>query len=130
MRSTNAPGTVRGWLVAALVVYAGAGVVLTQLPDNPFSFGGREWPLDVPVNLVMFAPPAAVALLVWRRLHPLVPVALAAAASAAIETLQALSPRDASLRDLVLNVAGAVAGAAVGVIARRRRRPIDGAARP
>ena len=107
--------------MVALVLYAGAGVVLTQLPDNPFSFGGREWPLDVPVNLVMFAPPAAVALLVWRRLHPAVPVAIAFLASATIETLQALSPRDASLRDLVLNVAGAAAGAAVGWFVRVRR---------
>ena len=121
MWSSSAPGTRRGWLVAALVVYAGAGAVLTLVPDNPFYFGGRDWPLDVPVNLVMFLPPAAVVLVVWSRLHPLVPVALAAAASATIETLQALSPRDASLRDLVLNVTGALAGAAVGVIARRRR---------
>lgn len=107
--------------MAALVVYAVAGAVLTLVPDNPFSFGGREWPLDIPVNLVMFAPPAAMALLLWRRLHPAVPVALAALASAGIETLQALSPRDASLRDLVLNVAGAAAGAALGWFVRVRR---------
>ena len=107
--------------MAALAVYAVAGAVFTLVPDNPFSFGGREWPLDVPVNLVMFLPPAAVALVVWPRLHPAVPVALAALASAGIETLQALSPRDASLRDLVLNVAGAAAGAAVGWYIRVRR---------
>jgi hypothetical protein len=121
MRSTNAPGRGRGWLVAALVVYAALGVVLTQVPDNPFSFGGREWPLDVPVNLVMFAPPAAIAVVLWRRLHPLVAVAGAAVASASIETLQALSPRDASFQDLVLNVTGAGAGAAVGWFLRVRR---------
>lgn len=119
--TVRARRTSRGWLVAGLVGYLALGAVLTLVPDNPLSFGGREWPLDVPVNLVMFAPPATVALLVWRRLHPAVPVAAAAVASATIETLQSLSPREASLRDLVLNVAGAAAGAALGWYLRVRR---------
>lgn len=112
----------RRGLLAALAVYAGVGLVLTLVPANPLNVGeAGRWRLDVPVNLVMFAPPAALAVLLWRRLHPAVPVAVAALASATIETLQALSPRDASLRDLVLNVAGAAAGAALGWFVRVRR---------
>ena len=105
------------WL--GLIAYAVLGVVLTLVPINPLDVG-EGWHLDVPVNLVMFAPPAALALLVAPRLHPLVPVLVAAAASATIETLQALSPRDASLRDLVLNTVGAAIGAGIGWFLRQR----------
>lgn len=105
-----------GWI--ALAVYVALGLALTLVPRNPLNLRGRELPLDVPVNLVMLAPPVAAVLLLRRRLHPLIPVAVASAVSAAIEVVQALTPREASLRDWVLNTAGAAAGAAVAVVLR------------
>lgn len=112
----------RRLLAVALVLYLMAGLVLTLVPANPLNFGTGQWALDVPVNLVMFAPPVAAVLLLRRRLRPAVPVAVAAFASASIEAAQALSPREASLRDWVLNTTGAALGALAVAVARRGGR--------
>ena len=114
----------RRWLWAALGAYALIGVVLTMVPINLLDKEAGGWSWDRPVNLVMFMPPVASVLLLDRRIRPWWPVLAVAVLSALIEAVQKLSPRDSSLQDWVLNVAGAsLAAAAVAVGRLRRARP-------
>ena len=109
----------RRLLLLALVAYAVAGAVLTLVPANPLDDGDRGWHLDAPVNLLMFMPPVVLVLLLDRRVRAWWTVAAVMVLSAGIEAVQSLSPRDSSLRDWLLNTAGAAIAAGALALSRR-----------
>ena len=77
--------------------------------------------VELLANVALFVPPAVLATLLTRR--PLLVLLVAAGASAAIETLQALLPA-CDTNDWAMNTAGAAIGVllAIGVLALSRPR--------
>ncbi len=142
------PALTTGFAIALAVALA-AVAALTLLPAGS---GGWEWGspavevrwylrgldsgatvLQLLGNLLLLAPPAAVAVLRWPLLRrPAVLAIVAVTAGAAIETLQWALPlgRVVSPVDALLNATGAVAvGLLVGGLARPTARHHDGAPR-
>lgn len=92
--------------------------------DAGASFVRDGW-VEVAMNVVMFVPLSTLLILSFR-LRPLAGLAIASGISVAIELTQlALPGRVASLRDILANVVGAVAGYVLAhvILYRERRAP-------
>ena len=126
----------RRWAWVALAVLGSVLVVgtLGPSPGELFASVTREGvddgtfrAVEVGANLVLFVPVAFLVAAVLPRLPGWAVWALCVAASTAVELVQtALPGRVPSLRDVVLNAAGAAIGVlAHAAVDRRRRRRSD-----
>jgi len=125
----------RGWVIAALIGYAGIVAAIVLLPvgygnitnaiDSWIRFGlgitffGAGW-VGFVANILMFVPLGLLLTLLFRaRWHG---VALALALSVTAELAQAFIPsREPSLRDVLANAVGAAIGAVIAWFAAPRR---------
>jgi glycopeptide antibiotics resistance protein len=139
MISGRRTGWRRGAIVASRVLLAGAASAVGLITlVSPYGGGARMlnlvpfasirleslnanhdtgW-LNNAGNLVLFAPIGLLGILAFRAPWWRV-VALAAAASAGIETIQYFIGRSADIDDLILNTVGAATGAAIALPIRR-----------
>ena len=131
----------RPWLTASFVV-AALGVVALTVGPSPgrllFSLAQSVPGLDelsmstveMAANVLLFVPVAFFFAAAASRLTGVVVWLLCTAASAGVETVQVVLPdRQTSVRDVVLNSAGAAIGVLVNALVARRRSRSPGRAR-